>query len=72
MTFKKLFYILITICFLLVLSLLSFNIFYLFFVADIAYILSICVISIVGGIGLGYYWWEIVYIKKERFRNNKK
>ena len=60
---KKLIYILSTILFLKVLAFFVYQIMFLFYVSEISFIASIGVVCVVGGIGLGLFWWDIVYIQ---------
>tara|TARA_B100001094_G_C17504879_1_gene472792 strand:- start:91 stop:327 length:237 start_codon:yes stop_codon:yes gene_type:complete len=60
---KKVVYVFSTILFLIVLAFFVYQIMFLFYVSEISFIASIGVVCVLGGIGLGLFWWDIVYIQ---------
>ena len=61
---KKKIYIVLTVIFLFVFSLLVIELSLLFFNFVISYYIALISVCIFGGIGLGLTWWDCVYVKK--------
>jgi hypothetical protein len=62
---KKTFYIGLTMILLIVLSTFLYNIFEIFYSNKKSLFIIIGILSIIGGYGLGQYWWQYIYVDKK-------